>query len=398
MRIEELVLEGFKSYPERTQIQGWDPSFNAITGLNGSGKSNILDAIAFMRAQHQADLVYKKGQAGITKASVTTVFDNSDRDKSPVGYEDWKQIFVTRQFALPNNSKYLVNGHRAQQQAVQSLFQSVQLKINNPNFVIMQGKITKVLNMRASEILGMVEEAAGTRMFEERKDKARKTMQKKDKRVQEITSMLTEEIMPKLDKLREEKCSYLEFQKAETEKENLEQVLAAWGWQDAVDRIEGSKREAEESKEEIESKKQEKSERKEAIKGDERKAEKVQKAREEEMKKGGKLSQLQEQVTALEKDLVKVKTQAEIKEKDIKDEEAKLAASEAGIAEMEETCTEKEKEAGKINKDYNALKDVNTTMQDKLKSDKELLQTLLTGLSSNNANAGSGGGGYMGQL
>jgi len=48
MRIEELVLEGFKSYPVRTSITGWDPSFNAITGLNGSGKSNILDAICFV--------------------------------------------------------------------------------------------------------------------------------------------------------------------------------------------------------------------------------------------------------------------------------------------------------------------------------------------------------------
>ena len=48
MRIEELILEGFKSYPVRTQITGWDPSFNAITGLNGSGKSNILDAICFV--------------------------------------------------------------------------------------------------------------------------------------------------------------------------------------------------------------------------------------------------------------------------------------------------------------------------------------------------------------
>lgn len=48
MRIEELVLDGFKSYPVRTQITQWDPSFNAITGLNGSGKSNILDAIAFV--------------------------------------------------------------------------------------------------------------------------------------------------------------------------------------------------------------------------------------------------------------------------------------------------------------------------------------------------------------
>ena len=65
MRIEELIIEGeafhkvlvysgaeiasgFKSYPVRTQITGWDSSFNAITGLNGSGKSNILDAICFV--------------------------------------------------------------------------------------------------------------------------------------------------------------------------------------------------------------------------------------------------------------------------------------------------------------------------------------------------------------
>lgn len=48
MRIEELVLDGFKSYPVRTVITGWDSSFNAITGLNGSGKSNILDAICFV--------------------------------------------------------------------------------------------------------------------------------------------------------------------------------------------------------------------------------------------------------------------------------------------------------------------------------------------------------------
>ena len=32
----------------RTQITGWDPSFNVITGLNGTGKYNILDAISFV--------------------------------------------------------------------------------------------------------------------------------------------------------------------------------------------------------------------------------------------------------------------------------------------------------------------------------------------------------------
>jgi structural maintenance of chromosome 2 len=48
MYIRHIILEGFKSYRERTDIGPFDPHFNAITGLNGSGKSNILDAICFV--------------------------------------------------------------------------------------------------------------------------------------------------------------------------------------------------------------------------------------------------------------------------------------------------------------------------------------------------------------
>ena len=48
MYIKKVVLDGFKSYAQRTEISGFDPNFNAITGLNGSGKSNILDAICFL--------------------------------------------------------------------------------------------------------------------------------------------------------------------------------------------------------------------------------------------------------------------------------------------------------------------------------------------------------------
>ena len=54
-------------------------------------------------------------------------------------------------------------------------------------------ELSQVLNMRPQEVLGMVEEAAGTRMFEEHKDKAKKTMGKKDKHVQEIKDILGEE-------------------------------------------------------------------------------------------------------------------------------------------------------------------------------------------------------------
>ena len=48
MYIKEIILEGFKSYATRTVIKGFDTKFNAITGFNGSGKSNILDAILFV--------------------------------------------------------------------------------------------------------------------------------------------------------------------------------------------------------------------------------------------------------------------------------------------------------------------------------------------------------------
>ena len=48
MKVVEIVIDGFKSYAVRTVISGWDESFNSITGLNGSGKSNILDAICFV--------------------------------------------------------------------------------------------------------------------------------------------------------------------------------------------------------------------------------------------------------------------------------------------------------------------------------------------------------------
>lgn len=50
-----------------------------------------------MRASNLQDLVYKNGQAGITKASVSITFDNSDKKQSPLGFEVHDEITVTRQ-------------------------------------------------------------------------------------------------------------------------------------------------------------------------------------------------------------------------------------------------------------------------------------------------------------
>ena len=156
MHIIEIVIDGFKSYSVRTNIDGFDPMFNAITGLNGSGKSNILDAMCFVmgisrmsmiRAEKMQDLVYKSGKAGVSKASVTMKFDNRDKNQSPTGYEEFDLISVSRTIEA-NKVKCYINGKTSTADQVQKLFQSVKLNVNNPHFLIMQGNITKTINYK----------------------------------------------------------------------------------------------------------------------------------------------------------------------------------------------------------------------------------------------------------
>merc|ERR1719431_1823422 len=120
------------------------------------------------------------------------------------------------------------NGSNVQNNRVQDFFRSVQLNVNNPHFLIMQGRITKVLNMKPPEILSMIEEAAGTRMYEAKKQQAEKTIEKKDARLKEIDAILNEEINPTLKKLKEERSAYLEYQKIQRELEHLTKLYLAW--------------------------------------------------------------------------------------------------------------------------------------------------------------------------
>lgn len=142
-----------------------------------------------MRATSLQDLVYKSGQAGIKKASVTILFDNGDKNSSPMGYEEYDEIIITRQVVIGGSNKYMINGRNVPNKRVQDLFCSVQLNVNNPHFLIMQGRITKVLNMKPSETLSMLEEAAGTKMYEKKKQSALTTIEKKDSKLKEINAV-----------------------------------------------------------------------------------------------------------------------------------------------------------------------------------------------------------------
>ena len=133
-----------------------------------------------MRAASLSDLVYKAGQGGVTKATVSIVFDNRDARVSPPGYEHcearWplrasvglrgallrastlsrlyfsarpraapQTITVTRTIVIGGRNKYLVNGHAVQANTVADLFHAVQLNVNNPHFLIMQVRFRSCL-------------------------------------------------------------------------------------------------------------------------------------------------------------------------------------------------------------------------------------------------------------
>lgn len=391
MKVEELIIDGFKSYATRTVISGWDASFNCITGLNGSGKSNILDAICFVlgittmstvRAQNLQDLIYKRGQAGVTKASVTIVFDNSDRAKSPIGFEDQTHISVTRQIVLGGTSRFLINGHRAQQQTVQQLFQSVQLNINNPNFLIMQGRITKVLNMKPAEILALIEEAAGTRMFEERRERALKTMSKKEKKVEEILALLNEEIEPKLENLRNEKRAFLEYQQHQSNQERLERVVGAHDYVRHTERLAAQQQELEAKRARVEDLGRGVEKAKREVTTLEEELASLKKKREAEMEKGGRFQALQKKLKENEQEMARVQASIEIKQTSMVEESEHKISIEKDIAALEKDVERSKGACGKLEDKYNKEKEAQDALAKQIAKNQELLQSLQTGVAS----------------
>ncbi|XP_016462501.1 structural maintenance of chromosomes protein 2-1 isoform X1 [Nicotiana tabacum] len=391
MYIKEICLEGFKSYATRTVVSGFDPFFNAITGLNGSGKSNILDSICFVlgitnlqqvRASNLQELVYKQGQAGITKATVSVVFDNSDRTRSPLGYEDCTEITVTRQIVVGGRNKYLINGHLAQPSRVQNLFHSVQLNVNNPHFLIMQGRITKVLNMKPPEILSMLEEAAGTRMYETKKEAALKTLEKKQSKVDEIDKLLDQEILPALEKLRKERMQYMQWANGNAELDRLKRFCIAYEYvqaekimADAVQGLEGMKSKITEIDNNV-------GKMNEEIQEMEKRTSELQAEKDANM--GGEIKLLTEKVDALSCDLVKetsvLKNQGDI----LKTEKKNCVKVEKNLEELKQSAEEKVAAVRKAEEGASDLKKRVEELSMSLEEHEKEYQGVLAGKSSGN--------------
>ncbi|NXM36359.1 SMC2 protein, partial [Oxyruncus cristatus] len=391
MYIKSIVLEGFKSYAQRTEVQDFDPLFNAITGFNGSGKSNILDSICFVlgisnlsqvRASNMQDLVYKGGQAGITKAVVSINFDNSDKSQSPMGFEANNEIIVTRQVAIGGRNKYLINGTNANSNRVHDLFCSVGLNVNNPHFLIMQGQITKVLNMKPPEILAMIAEAAGTRLYECKRNAVQKTIEKKEARLTAIERAIKEEINPTLEELREARAAYLEHQKLVREAEHLNRFCVAYQFFLAEKTKESSGDMLKDMQANIEKFQESKAEMEERVRKLNEDIVEMEKEKDKEV--GGILRALEAALSENQRVNTKAQSALDLKKQNLKSEEIKYKELVTHMQNDSEALMSKEKELKKKEKELNALQEESEKDADALAAAQQRFNAVSAGISNSN--------------
>ena len=244
LRVKSIVLDGFKSYAHRQQLAELDGHFNAITGQNGSGKSNIFDALCFvmgianvkrMRANDKRELIFKNGNAGVQSAHVVIEFTNDDPETAPVGYtpSDFPIITVGRKIFSNGTERYFVNERVADQAFVKRFFHSIHLNVDNPHFMVLQGQVHKLVDMKPSDILGLLEEAAGTRVFDTRRRTAENLIRQKDKRIEDLNRNIAQEIAPRLESRLMEQQQYNEFQRKMEQLEERKKFKIAFGyWSD----------------------------------------------------------------------------------------------------------------------------------------------------------------------
>ena len=248
--------------------------------------------------------------------------------------------------------------------------------------------------MKPVEILAMIEEAAGTRMFEDRRDKAFKTMAKKEMKVQELTELLKEEIEPKLDKLRTEKRAFLDFQQTQSDLERLTRLVVA---HDYI----RNKEKLKQSANDLEAKRQRAADLEDGakrLKGEianlEEDVKKVKAAREKELRKGGKFQALEEEVKTHSHEVVRMATLFDLKQASMNEERERRKGFQKSVKELEAQVKEKSNFYEKLQSRYDAAKADLDKQTAEVESKEELLQTLQTGVASREGQES----GYQGQI
>ena len=222
VHIRKLEIFGFKSFGYKNTIINLEPGLVAISGANGSGKSNILDAISFalgenapkiMRVDKLRSLLHDVdgSRHGAKIARVSCHFDNTDR-KIPI---DSNTVTITREMDEAGENIYYLNQKKMQRNHVLDILEVANAGIHKLN-IVQQGTITRISEFNAEERRKIIEDIIGLAYFDEKKTEALKQLDEADRRL-EIALARMDEIKKRIDELEEERNHQLRYDLLERE-------------------------------------------------------------------------------------------------------------------------------------------------------------------------------------
>ncbi|KAA8644028.1 hypothetical protein EYZ11_005116 [Aspergillus tanneri] len=227
MYVKQIIIQGFKSYKDQTVIEPFSPKHNVIVGRNGSGKSNFFAAIRFVlsdaythmgREERQA-LLHEGSGSAVMSAYVEIIFDNSD-DRFPTG----KPEVVLRRTIGIKKDEYTLDRKNATKSDVMNLLESAGFSRSNPYYIVPQGRVTALTNMKDSERLNLLKEVAGTQVYEARRAESLKIMHETNNKRSKIDELL-DFINERLSELEEEKDELRNYQDKDKERRCLEYTI-----------------------------------------------------------------------------------------------------------------------------------------------------------------------------
>ena len=85
------------------------------------------------------------------------------------------------------------------------MFQSMQLNIESPHFIVKQGQITKLATMKPLGVLSIVEEAVGTASYLSSRNDTLEMIKKSDIKIAHMNSLIENSILPKINRISTER-------------------------------------------------------------------------------------------------------------------------------------------------------------------------------------------------
>lgn len=212
MHLKRLELNGFKSFAKKSEFV-FDVPIIAIVGPNGSGKSNVVESIRFvlgeqsvksMRGKSGSDLIFKGSRevSKMSRASVTIVFDNSDRvfhihhhNNAKINV-DFDEVAITREVYADGGNKYFINGNEVRMKDVHELIGSVNIGASG-HHIISQGEADRYLNANVKDRRALIEEALGLKVYQYRLKESLRKLEKSESNMRE-SELLRRELVPHL--------------------------------------------------------------------------------------------------------------------------------------------------------------------------------------------------------